>query len=319
MKKKSWLLILVLVAVGVGAWFFNRNFIDISKPLTIISPTPTVTEKVTDGNLDQGQLLLETNVNNALSVIGLKQTGQSKTLFSDKAETNKLKYLGTFSNPQNIVAILGSQLVNVKLDGASTYDILNKDFGAIDFALCPDQSKLAYVTFSNAERDYGFSLNIGDKSGQNSKVVVQNSESIRNLIWNDNSKLIFLEDKNNASTNIELLDLNTNKVTDLYTTNDVIYSLTYSNSKIVLSQGSSDSGVSSIIMIDSNGQNKKTIYTQKSGIAYYPTLSPDKTKIAYLLSDKVSLTPTGIIYTIDITGQNKQKLVQAIKIISWLP
>ena len=310
-------LILAFVIIGGAAWFLSQNN-------AVKSSNTTITEqKVANVKINSGQLIIATKTNLANQIISFSNNGQNKIIFTDKTESAKILKVGSTNvQTKNIPVIEGTgELALIALDGTGKNQILNQNFNAQDLSLSPSGEKIASISFSNAEKDYGYSLNISDKTGQNTKTIFRSNKILSSPVWLDDKKLVFIKAQIDDKTTLAQIDIATGDQTDLYSVgiNENLYDLNFSNEKLLISLGTTDASSSSLYQLDPTGKNPKKLYTEDSGIIYNPTFSSDKNQIAYLVNDMVSDDPYGAIYIINSNGANKQKISTGSKIISWLP
>lgn len=312
--KRFWYFIFALLLIGILASVFSKD---------IISNTglSNVQQKLTNTTSDQksaGDLIFAVSDTNKFQILKLKPDNTSNIIFTDIDEKYKIKKLANQSIDSVISAFSDSnRLFKIKLnDQGRMVELTDKIQSSTDFALSPDESQVAYISFSNAERDYGYTIYLAKIIDTKPVELVRNSQLIENVIWLDKTNLMFIQD----NSNLVIYNIVTNKSNIIYTTGnqDVIFDFSLNSDKIILSQGSAEKVSSSILTINLNGKNIKKIYTENKGIIYSPVLSPDGLNAAYLLSDSYSRKQNGYMYKIGSNGKNKQKLILADKIISWV-
>jgi len=309
--KKIWYLVIGVVIVGLFASFFGQKFIGST------SIKKDNTQKVVGISLKDRLIVLNVK-NNTSEILELGET--NKVLFTDSKAKSKIKTFADFTNKNDILITNNSnQLIDVKFDGANKMDsIVSGDFSSQEFVLSPSGKKLAFITFSNAERDYGYSLNIADANGKNSKSVLKQSQLFGKLSWLNDNKLFFI-DSGESSSSIKLIDLTNNSISSIYAAwqNTNLYDLSVIKNRIYFSQDSITDNSTELLSLDLTGKDLIKIVKEKGYIRNIVG-SPDETKLAYLVKSKVD-GDNGSVLTIDLNGQNKQDIAVASKILTWLP
>ncbi len=309
--KNLFFLVLVLLAIGVGAWFFNQKY------LTQTSDKPT---QITNSDtVISGKILAQIKTGTRTDIISFNTDSKNKVLFTDQDEKQKISKVASINSGDKVLpVIMGDQLFKIWLDGSGKKELLQSSFGAQDFGFSPDGKKIATISFSNAEKNYGYSLSISSIDGSTTKELVHSSDIIRELAWLDNSTIIYIQDKGETVTILARVNIDSGKTQVIYTTDQEIYNFNLNHDKIVLSQGGNGPTKSSILKIDLNGKNSETLYSDTSGIIYYPYISPDGTKVVFLVSADVSDKPSGQMFLYDLKTKNKTSISQANKIIAWI-
>jgi Tol biopolymer transport system component len=121
----------------------------------------------------------------------------------------------------------------------------------------------------------------------------------------------------NDTISINKVNIQTLKTSLIYgAANKNPYGLTVLKDKLIVSLSSEDKDETKLVEMDIKGNITKEIVSEK-GIIYYPTVSKDQTKIAYLVKNTISTDLPGTVYTTDFLGKNKQKITDASQIIAW--
>lgn len=305
---KIFLILIVLFLVIMGIWYFNNAFLGNSANQKNVSPIKV--EKVANSELvltDQKIILASGN-----GIIELNPKGGSqKTLFTDKDETDKIQKIGGFAPIANELFVVASESNNldaIALDGSGKFKELVKSFGIPnDFKPSPDGKLVALTNFSNAERDYGFTLSGMDRDGSNAHELIKNEQEIGNLVWGGDASKIYYTLVKNGSTEIGSFDLKTGKQATLYTTDKSIQSLSYSQDKLYYSQSSSNAGGSQVFELSATGESKKLF--ESSGLAKNIQISADRINILYSTETE--------LFIADLSGKNAKKLASNVKIYKW--
>lgn len=314
--KNIWLVILALVVVGGAAWYFNKNFLDKTSP-NLSPATPTQTD-VSGMKLTAEKLIVENTSGQVKVINDITTAGIINKLFSD--ESIKISKIGTLAIKTREVPIItpDGSLTAVKLDGSGKTETLIKSLGTpSDFALSADGKSVCFVSYSNAERNIGYSLNVANRTGENLSDLVRIEQAITDPVWIADGKSIYYLQDNPDNTAIMKIALADGKAQEIYTTEDNIYSLGISSEKIIFSQGVEGEIQSAIYTIEGT-EDPKQILTENA-IIYYPTISGDSINIAYLTSGEATDAPAGDIIVASADGQTKKVLTKGIKILGFLP
>jgi len=302
-------ILLILILIIAGVWYFNNNFLapteapKVTLPIKVEKPAATSTLKITNQSI-----ILASNK----EVLELDpQDNTSKIIFSDQNETNKIQALaGITAKSNELFAVSGEQknLVVVKLDGVSKSEILISDFG-LPSAIVPssDGKTIATVTFSNAERNYGFNLNVMSRSGENAQSIVTSEEEIANLVWSDDAGKIYYTQVKDSKTDISSYDFKLGKAAVLYSTDKNIQGLSFSQDKLYFIQTATGITGSQIFELTSSGEAKKFFET-KTEIKDMQ-ISTDNTNIIYTSGKE--------LFIADIKGENFKKLASNVRIYKW--
>lgn len=322
MKQKTGLIIIFIIIVGFAANYFSKSFVGVSSKN---SQKPSGDNGIINPKIDSGSILALVESSGAKEIVSLDGNGKSKTFYTDKNESSKIKKVSSVTaSSQEILVVEGNnQLVSVQLDGTGKKTVYNSSFVLpLDFVQSPDTNKIAYLTFSNAEREYGYSLYLADSNGKNPRLITRQNQIIPELAWLDNNNLIFAQNIEENSTTRSILNkinVTSKAVEEVYSSTDEINSIYYDNDQITLNQSNTDTDQNTVIMLDKTGKNIKKVYTKKGGRLYYPRYSQAKNKLAYLLVSEVSNNLSGDIYLTDIKASTNQKVTSAIKLLSWIP
>lgn len=314
-KNQTWTLLLVLVVVGVAAWYFNKNFIS--------NLTDQGNAKIDQKNAAKmltEKLIFATNNGTSTTISSITADGKTQILFTDANETSKIKTVGTLSQTtlESPMIFDKNLLFAVKLDGSSNKESLAQ-FTADppEVALSPDGKSISYITFSNVEKEYGFTLNVADRNGKNLRQILRSPYLLSNPVWAEDEKYVYYVENNGSDVSIVKTSLETAKEQKIYTTSENIGSLRVMFGQILFSQNPEDKNQSTLFAMTETSQ-AKSILTEKGSI-YYPSISSDGKNIAYLLRPQASLTTTGDIKITSISGENAKTLIKGINILGWLP
>lgn len=317
MKNFGITLIVLAIVVGVIV-FINTSFVGSTNIIptkadqtnNINSPVETITE---------GKIIYAESSGSATQIIENDNVGNKKIVYSDKDEKQKIWEIGTYLTKFNqlLVTLEQKQFALVPLSDSSKKEILTDNLGGqADFCISPDGTKLLYVSFSNAETDYGYSVNLVDKAGKNSQELYRANDKISQVSW-PNDKIYFIKEKEDSSV-LESMTPDGKTIKDLYETKLGIINYVVQNNILVV-DGSEEANSSQIYRLDLAGKNKKLIYKNNKAAIGSPVSSPDQKKIAYLNLTLDAGNDNSPIYVLDLVTQKIKKIGDGIKILAWIP
>lgn len=258
---------------------------------------------------------------------------QKKLIYSDKSAKNKLRLVSPITRDgDTIIAFVSAdenmpgQLVSIAADGSNKQSVLIDGFIASESpVVSPDKTRLAMVSFSNAEPNYGFSLNLSDLTGKNKKEIAKNSSGISQLAFSPNGKEIAYLKGAAASTNeITAVNIETGKERTLYKDKElVIEDFDWSPIDILTATmaptGKKASSQSEVYLIDP--KNGKSTRVSKNNLPERtPKIAPDGSGVAYVQSktDKLDeLTKLGDIIITYPDGTKPTNLGTATQLLGW--
>lgn len=310
--KKFWYFVFGLIIVAIALGLFDQKIIT---PISFSNFQNKISNSVRD-KISSGTLIYAVKSRN-FQILALSPDNTKKILFTDIDEKFKVKNLANQSESGKIAALTNqNELINIKFNDLGKVENLSKSVQVSnDYILSPDKQKYIFVRFSNAERDYGYTLFSVDLKTSIQSELIRYDQVIEDIKWLDDDKIIFIKDNND----IVVFDLSSKQDKTIFQADEqsVIYDFGVNSDMILLSQSLVSKSGCAIYSLNQNGKNIQKIYTEKSGTIYDPILSPDGQSIAYILSANVSKDHSGYIYSMTKEGKNKQKLVQANKLISW--
>ncbi|MBI2263261.1 hypothetical protein HYU72_01305 [Candidatus Berkelbacteria bacterium] len=126
-------------------------------------------------------------------------TNEKKLVFTDKDENLKIKQIGgSVTKKKKVLLAVGeeksvfaSELYFVSLDGKATKEKL--EFSLVSPqppSVSADGEQILYIVFNNAEKDFGFMLNIVDRNGQNKRQLAKSAVTISKPVFQDNGRLV---------------------------------------------------------------------------------------------------------------------------------
>lgn len=167
--------------------------------------------------------------------------------------------------------------------------------------ISPKGDQIAYLTYSNAERDFGNNLMIVGSGDAQS--YYSSEKQIQFLNWADNNTIIFVV-KDNINK-IVSLDISSKKVNEITQIKQDVASLSANKNSIAVVTNDTNRN---LIIVDRASNKQSTVNGRVDGLDV--TLSPDAKSVAYINGD-------GKVEIINISDGNKRTLSKADKIIGW--
>ncbi len=313
--KNIWFVILALALVGAGAWYFNKYYLNKTASETAQNVSKPVETETNEMKLTTEKLIFAATQASAKTINSIDVQGNMSMLFTDSDEAQKIKKIGYLAlSAREAPLIVGeNSLVAVKLDGSGKSEALGNQTTA---SFSPDAKRISFINFSNAERNFGYSLFVEDINGENSKKLATSPVQMRNPVWGEADQLYYLQESEDK-TAIMKVSTSVDEPQKIYDTTENIYSLGFSGGKIVFSQGPSGAKQSVIFIMTDSGESQKILL--EDGIIYDPVISGDGLNVAYLKSAAAGDEPSGDIFLASLDGKNKKTLTKGIKILGWLP
>lgn len=167
-------------------------------------------------------------------------------------------------------------------------------------ALSPSGDKIAYLSFSNAEKDYGYNIMV---VGTSSKSYYSNENQISFLRWSTDSTLVFVVSGSQSS--VKSLNVDNGKVEDIAEVKNVVKSLSASSGTVVVT---TDASKNNIIAYDI--KSKKQTLSKSNKDSHDTIINSDGNLIAYINGD-------GKIEIYSVKDGNKKLFDKADKLIGW--
>src|SRR4030042_3479884 len=329
MAKKIFLIILGLVVVGGVAWYVDRNFMrtkgtnstqEPAVPESDATVTPLPAEN-TNKNTSESIVFLVNN-ENSKEIIKSDVKGSRKTLFTDEDEEFKIQKIGGLAYYASEVLVLtgkgdpsSNKLEGIKTDGSGKKETIVGSFGdPAAIAISPDGKSIGFVSFSNVEEDYGYSIYTMTRDGSNRRKQVTADKEIRGLSWNkDSNKVAFIKLGDSGKSTIQITDVEKEKTNEIFSTDKVILGLTWNESgKISFSVAPAGKlSESQFLVINPDGGNQKKIFETTKGALVSPALSSDNLNLAYALGalkDKIEEDVPADVYIGKSSGKNLDKI-----------
>lgn len=205
------LLLILLLSLGLGVFLYarQRSYQELTTP-TAPSDGPRVEEPSVQ-NEPAYDLLAYTTTSAASEIVTVSLADQKKRIvFTDKDETLKVKGLRTATADGREVLTLmakkdearGSVLALVPTDGSGKIRTLLENFGSSEIPIpSPDGKAIAYIVFSNAESDYGYSLFVMNNDGSNKRRILRSETMLQYPAFNsEGTKIAYITESANGTT-----------------------------------------------------------------------------------------------------------------------
>lgn len=316
-------IIIILLLVGIYYSVYSKD--SSNDPINKVEDKKiTTSEEISqnDNNNEDNQisyngtLYYTKNSDNVVEIFSKKDNEEEKLIYTDSDEDNKIKFTHSMTNSAKILALIapknqdfGGSLYLINSDGSGEKEQIIEQFTSPQPpAISSDESNIAYVLFSNAEMEYGFSLYIMNLNGEN-KVKIDNDETmisnptfdqnVKNIAYLKNNKLVYS-------------DLDGAQKKEIYSlkSNEQLESMNWDNENSILISVY-DGTKSKIISINPETNDNDILY-EASYIITNPTyVDSDYTSLAFINSD------TGKIEIMNVDG-NISNITEATSIIKWL-
>lgn len=257
-------------------------------------------------------------------------TSKSSKVFTDRDEEQKIKSASSLTNDGKILMLMSKpteefsgSLYLISTDGSGKKELLIGDFASPQPAqISPKGKQIAYVLFSNAEKDFGFKLIVANIDGTNKKQLTNDATNLILLAWSsDNSKIAYQKGTVTDIYSISLDSLQEEKLLSLDT--DQIQSFSWNSTKgIVLSKnprGNDTFNQSEIYSLNEGGGKLQQI-TRNSLFDSYPSYDGSGNlvylSLDYKINDSNILYKQGKIELITSDGKSKE-ITDANQILGW--
>jgi len=331
-KNKNLLYTIVFVVIAlVGVSYYLSTSTDQSKtdngktsPSTSTSDQNTTQddnssdESKKDGINYYGKIYYIKKTDGTYQIFSKENDSDEKLLYTDHDEQEKIKFAKSMTNSAKFLALIsstnqtfGGSLYLISADGSGNKEkIIDEFISPQPPIISPDEEKIAYVLFSNAEMEYGFSLYVMGLNGENKVKIDTNATMISNSAFDQNAKSLAYQKGNE----IVISDIDGKVKEVIYTIdqNEVLNSINWSNqNKILVALSSSDQDKSKIITIDSSNKDTQTVYESDDNLIDPIWIDSELDQIAFINTASNSLE------IIDLNN-NKKSITEASNIIKWL-
>lgn len=304
----------------------NLNTNSSTKPTSSDSTFSTETASLSI----KGSVIYASKTSDSTDIYSVSSSGEPKKVYTDKDEDVKIKSAQSITNSGKILAVMGAatqefggSLYLIYTDGSGKKDKLIDEFASTQAPIISSNGKkIAYIIFSNAESDYGFTLFVMNSDGSNKQQIATSATGLKILSWNsDNNKIIFINGESSQKSDIYAADLSGAKASEITSFKEKVYSLNWNSKNIILTKGPTakdEINKSEAYQMDFDGKNI-TRLTNDDMFENFCFASPNNDATACLTvkyDQNVDINKTGNI-TI-IAGNNKKDIAEGNYIIGWI-
>jgi TolB protein len=178
----------------------------------------------------------------------------------------------------------------------------------------PDGKKIAYVSFSNAEKDGGYMLEVADSDGSNAKQLVNETSPITQPIWNSTGdQIAYLRQQNSTTSAIVTISAAGGTAKTLASfTNRVPYDLAWSSDNhLAFVDGTGDQA--QLYEITTTATDP-AVLTTPTGRESRPVYAPNSQGLAFVLTNGSVSTA----YSFDRAAQKFSALAPAKIVLGWI-
>lgn len=335
MNKNTFFIIVLLILIGGFVYYFSKS-ISLQGQTGKSEEQIPITSQNDSQNVPQkpGLLVFASKEAEVTSIFTYNlETKVKNKIFTDADESLKIKRLSNVTaDGQNFLALLGeagdqptATAYLISTNGKGTLKKLVD--GLTTFSspvVSTDGKQIAYVTFSNAEKDYGFSLNLSNLDGSNKKTLLRDPTGLSFPYFSPDGKNLAVVKNTDTGSEIVVINLATATTkTILESSGNQISALSWSKFGFVFIQIPKKEGgvnLSEVYTCKEDGKDLKKL-TSNNTAENYPFTSLDGSKVAFVVQafEKETLKEStkATVNLADISGQNVQKLTEGDIILGW--
>ena len=337
MKNKLIPIIIILILIGAGAYYFDRYYLK-GNSSKVVEKASVDDIKTTKDTKDQNvkntadSLIYLAGSEGTKEIISINAEGQNKKiLYTDRDEALKIRSLShvaylSFEALAYVSAdnSKSGKFYIIKLDQSGKKDEIDNIFEPSSISISPDGQQIAYVVFSNAEINYGNNILLVNRKGENRREIFHSDESISSLSFSPDSKSVaFVKSDNQGKSVISKVNIDSAKENQIFSASTPIPAISWSkDNKIIFTKSDTKYETGEIIEMDADGKNDKKIMETKNGLGVYAIFSGDGLNIAYIavtFNGKFEKNAEGDIKVSSNLGQNINKIGSGSMILGWLP
>lgn len=261
-----------------------------------------------------GTIYYTKDIDGKHEIYSQKDSEDPKLLFTDADEDEKIKFANSMTNSAKFLALIapeseefGGALYLINSDGSGDKQKIIDQFASPQPpVISPDGENIAYVLFSNAEMEYGFSLYIMNSNGENKVKIDTDSTMISNPVYDQDVKNIaYLKNNEIISSNLDGSEKNT--IYEL-NTNDQLMSINWNNEKNILLVIKNNN--TKIVSVNPQTKQSKTLYEDTDLIDATYVDSEGET-LVFINNNSNHLEMIN-------SKDDKKELIEATGIIRWL-
>jgi hypothetical protein len=330
--QKAILTVIFLVVIGLLAWYINKYYIaaKVSTDGTKNSSTIPISTPITDNQETSDNIIYATIKDNVTEINKTDIKANKKTLFTDKDEEQKINKIGGYAYlSQEVLVVTGSapigKLKVIKTDGTGKSSTLIESFGVPRaITVSPDGKTIAFVTFSNVEVDYGYSIYTISRDGTNRRKIVTKEQEINYIALNKEAdKISYVTTDSSGKSEIDTAEIDTGKNNSIYSSSDKILTLTWNQNNLISFTVATDAlKAGQVWKISPDGSSALKLYESKDSLPIFSAMSTDTLEFSFLLNtyDKnIDTAKEGTLNSIKYSGGNINKITNANMILGWIP
>lgn len=254
---------------------FNINEVPTNSTTNIGANGGTSVSATSTAPSQQANVYFERKTGDATEVV-LYDFSQNKprVFFTDKDEEQKVKF-SSRSGDNVLIGVANKQnpeetdLYNVTLDGKGQKTIIAEKLNSMQtITLSPDKTKVALVAFSNAEKDFGFSLNVYDLNSKKTMTLTKDPDGVYTPSFSDNNTILYVsatpaQGKTQPKFGLRKIDLGSKNIETIYETDTKINAFKKVDNGYLISEGGKENKIK---IYNTDSKKTEEIYTTKNPI-----------------------------------------------------
>lgn len=236
---------------------------------------------------------------------------KARVYFTDKDETQKIKSsikidgnifigLANKDNPEE------TDFYNVSLDGKGTKNLVAEKLTSMQtISAAPNKNKLALVSFSNAEKDFGFSLISFDVGSKKQTILTKDPDGIFTPAFINNNEIAFTtsspaQGKTKPAFALKKINVDSKNLETLLETENKINAFKFTGgNEVLIVEGSKENKIEKC---DLSMKKCEEVYSTKSVINSLDRVAPDKLILS--LDGQLTILDLNKKETSKLTGGN---------------
>lgn len=334
MNKKISLIVIILLILALALFLLNKYiFSKNSQTPTKTGTAPLfkpVTNKESNPKISGKLLYVVYSDKNEIYLSNLDGS-ENKIVFTDADRDLKVKKISNVADLAKEVLIFSKTndedfngtLELAKVDSSGQTEKVSDKFPQVEsISLSPDAKEIGYVSFSNVEADYGYSLYTMTNKGENLRQLARSELEISSPSWSPNSNNIaYIQNKSDAD-DINIINLESGKIRTIFSTEQNIYSLSWnSESKLIFGFNPKDNfKKSEIDVISEKGKDRVKITSNDEMILNFGFLSSSN-QLGFLKAnydDKINAQKEGEIDILNTYDNSIKKISTGRQVLGWL-
>lgn len=329
------IIVFIVVLAGAGIFWYSRQQgyrHGILTPPSAPSPGPEITEPEEKGV--QYDVIAYTTNSAATEIFTTSLVDKKRRIiFTDQDENLKVRSVRqVFDEGRKALAYLapkgeqlGKILGTIALDSTAKVTTLLENFGASEAPIpSPDGKRIAYVVFSNADPEYGYSLMLMNSDGSNKRRLVRRETLLLEPVFKpDGTKIAFLIDTGSGMA-IQTVGLDGSEQPTQVAEfgNEILYNLFWGKELVFGKRPKEETAANSgeLYSLSENGTGLRRL-TNNDAFDGSPVLSPDGLLLALVRTKFASgkYSTAGELTTVVVTlaDQAEVDLGSADGVLGW--